>query len=145
QPLSIAAALLGIIGLLCSVMIYVDTHRTFWRFAQTAPRFLGTGALFALAPVAPRAAALLLAAKLAWESRTFFHGEISARLQRGPLARAVLTRDLLGVVAVILLVVIPEGLSSLIAVPLLLLGEIAERHLFFRAVDAPKMPGQPAA
>jgi len=24
-----------------------------------------------------------------------------------------------------------------------LLGELAERYLFFRAVDAPKMPGQP--
>ena len=28
--------------------------------------------------------------------------------------------------------------------PLLLAGEIAERYLFFRAVDAPKMPGVPA-
>jgi len=141
QLLPVAAAL-GSLGLFCSVMIYVDTRREFWRFAQTAPRFFGTAALFALAPVAPRAAAIVLAAKLAWESRTFFFGATSARLQRGPLARAVVTRDLLGLGALILLVI---SVPPWLALPVLLAGEITERSLFFRAVDAPKMPGQPAA
>jgi len=136
-----AAAALGTLGLFCSVMIYVDTRREFWRFAQTAPRFFGTAALFALAPAAPRAAAIALALKLAWESRTFFFGATSARLQRGPLARAVLTRDLFGLAAVLLLAV---AAPLWLALPLLLAGEIAERYLFFRAVDAPKMPGVPA-
>jgi hypothetical protein len=30
------------------------------------------------------------------------------------------------------------------ALALSLVGELAERYLFFRAVDAPKMPGMPA-
>jgi formate dehydrogenase iron-sulfur subunit len=142
--LPVAAAATGLAGLFCSVMIYVDTRREFWSFAQTAPRFFGTAALFALAPVAPRAAAIALALKLAWESRTFFFGATSARLQRGPLARAVLTRDLLGLIALVLLVATAHLVTYWVTLPLLLAGEIAERYLFFRAVDAPKMPGVPA-
>lgn len=135
-----AAALTGVLGLACSVMIYVDTRRSFWRLAQTGPRFFGTATVLALAVVAPRAAALALLGKLAWESRTFFAGTCSARLQQGPLARATLCRDLCGLAAVVLLATLP-GWPSWV---LLLAGELAERYLFFRAVDAPKMPGMPA-
>ena len=148
------AVFVGSLGLACSVMIYVDTHRSFWRLAQTAPRFFGTAALVGLAPVAPRLAALLLLAKLAWESRTFFDGSVSARLQRGPLRRASAVRDLLGISAVVLLIILPDcpalslSHSSLPKTSViyymtlaLVLGELAERYLFFRAVDAPKMPG----
>lgn len=134
-----ASGLLGVGGLVCSAMIYVDTRRRFWRAAETFPRFLGTAALFALAPIAPGVAAFALLAKLAWEARAFFDRSLPARLQRGPLASAVVCRDLLGLAGVILLLVAP-GVS---AVLVLLAGEFAERHLFFRAVDAPKMPGMP--
>ena len=134
------AAIVGVVGLFCSVMIYVDTRRAFWRFAQTAPRILGAAALFALAVTMPRVAAFVLLAKLAWESRTFFHGSVAARLQRGPLARAVLVRDGLGLAAAVLLFAVPGWFAC----ALLAAGELAERHLFFRAVDAPKMPGMPA-
>jgi DMSO reductase anchor subunit len=48
-------------------------------------------------------------------------------------------RDLLGLGAFVLLITLP-GWSAFV---LLLAGEIAERYLFFRAVDAPKMPGMP--
>ena len=139
--LATASATVGLIGLFCSVMIYVDTRREFWCFAQTAPRFFGTAALFALAPVAPRIAAAILLVKLAWESRTFYDGSVSARLQRGPLRTASTVRDLAGLIAFALLIVRPGPL----AYAALLAGEITERYLFFRAVDAPKMPGQPAA
>ncbi|HUR56390.1 MAG TPA: DmsC/YnfH family molybdoenzyme membrane anchor subunit [Opitutaceae bacterium] len=135
-----AAVAVGLVGLACSVMIYVDTRRTFWRLSQTAPRFFGTGVVFALALVVPLAAAFALLAKLAWESRTFFDRSASARLQRGPLARATLWRDLLGLSAVLLLVSLPGWPAC----ALLMAGELLERHLFFRAVDAPKMPGMPA-
>ena len=141
QLLRIAAAAMGTLGLLSSVMIYVDTRREFWRFAQTAPRFFGTATLFALAPISPRASALLLAVKLAWEARAFFVSSISARLLRGPLARAVYTRHLLALAA---LIPLTFATPLWLALPLLLAGEIAERYLFFRAVDAPKMPGVPA-
>jgi hypothetical protein len=136
-PLLVATAVLGLAGLFCSVMIYVDTRRVFWRFAQTAPRFLGTAIVAGLAPVVPRLAAVLLLLKLAWEMRPWFDGSVSARLQRGPLRTAACLRDLLGFGAVVLLITLP-GWGAL---TLLLTGELAERHLFFRAVDAPKMPG----
>ncbi len=138
-PLLLVTAALGLAGLFCSVMIYVDTRRAFWHFAQTGPRFLGTAAVTGLAPVAPRLAAFLLLLKLAWETRTWYDGSISARLQRGPLRTAATLRDLLGYGAVGLLVVLPGW----VAVTVLLAGELVERHLFFRAVDAPKMPGVP--
>jgi DMSO reductase anchor subunit len=127
----------GLLGLGCSVMIYVDTRRHFWRLAQTAPRFLGTAVLVALALTAPRAAGLLLILKLAWESRTFYDSRVSARLQRGPLRTGSALRDLLGIGALVLLFTLP-GWTAFV---LLVAGEIAERYLFFRAVDAPKMPG----
>ncbi len=131
---------IGLLGLACSVMIYVDTRRGFWRLAQTGPRFFGTAALGFLAVTAPFAAAFALLAKLTWESRTYFDGSVSARLQRGSLARAVLWRDGLGLMAVVLLATLP-GWPAFV---LLAGGELMERYLFFRAVDAPKMPGQPS-
>ncbi|MBL9189364.1 MAG: dimethyl sulfoxide reductase anchor subunit [Opitutaceae bacterium] len=139
QLLATAAAL-GSLGLFCSAMIYVDTRRHFWRAGQTFPRFFGTALVVAAACLAPLAAIPLLAGKLALESRTFFFGEVSARLQRGPLARAAAARDLCGLAALVLLIIAPVWL----ALAPLLAGELAERYLFFRAVDAPKMPGVPA-
>ena len=133
------AAMVGVLGLVCSAMIYVDTRRHFWRATQTFPRFLGTALVIAAALLAPLAAVALLALKLAVETRTFFFGNVSARLQRGPLARAILTRDLCGLVALVSLAIAPVWLAL---VPFLA-GELTERYLFFRAVDAPKMPGMP--
>ena len=144
QLIPIAAVTTGLVGLFCSVMIYVDTRREFWRFSHTAPRFFGTAALFALAPLVPRFAAALLAVKIAWESRSFFFGATSARLLRGPLARAALIRDLVALATLVLLVVAAPLVTYWVTLPLLLSGEIAERYLFFRAVDSPKMPGLPA-
>jgi Fe-S-cluster-containing dehydrogenase component/DMSO reductase anchor subunit len=139
RPVLLATALIGLAGLVCSVMIYADTRRHFWRIGQTAPRFFGTALVTGLALAAPRLGALALLVKLAWESRSQFDGSISARLQRGPLRTAASVRDLLGLGAFVLLITLP-GWSAFV---LLLAGEIAERYLFFRAVDAPKMPGMP--
>ncbi|MDP3073132.1 MAG: DmsC/YnfH family molybdoenzyme membrane anchor subunit [Opitutaceae bacterium] len=141
QSLPMVTATIGTLGLVCSAMIYVDTRRHFWRAAQTFPRFFGTALVVAAACLAPLAAIPLLAFKLALESRTFFFGEVSARLQRGPLARAAVARDLCGLTALVLLTAAPVWL----ALAPLLAGELAERYLFFRAVDAPKMPGVPSA
>ncbi|MBL9201618.1 MAG: dimethyl sulfoxide reductase anchor subunit [Opitutaceae bacterium] len=141
QLLVTAAAALGCLGLVCSAMIYIDTRRQLWRAAQTFPRFLGTAMTVALAFAAPFAAVAVLAVMLAVESRTFFGRATPARLQRGPLARAALTRDVFGMIALIALAVAPAWLAL---IPLIA-GELTERYLFFRAVDAPKMPGLPAA
>jgi DMSO reductase anchor subunit len=134
------AVLVGVVGLFCSVMIYVDTRRTFWRLAQTAPRFFGTAAVVGFVPVAPGLAALLLLAKLGWEARTLQGESMPARLQRGPLRTAAALRGALGLAACGLLATSPGWFAFVV----LLAGELGERSLFFRAVDAPKMPGMPA-
>ena len=131
------SAAVGCLGLACSAMIYVDTRRHFWRAAQTFPRFVGTAAVVALACIAPAAAAFTLAAKLALEWRTYFDGSTSARVQRTHFAALGVARDVLGFTAIILLL---GGAPGLALVPALL-GEFTERYLYFRAVDAPKMPG----
>lgn len=142
-----ATTLVGVAGLFCSVMIYVDTQRVFWKFESTAPRFFGTALIVGLATLFPRAAAIALLAKLAFESTSLRGASPSARLLRGPLLRFTQLRFALGFVGIAGLVAqILNGNRDLfvtyyITNGLLLAGEIAERYLFFRAVDSPKMPG----
>ncbi len=165
-----AGALLGVLGLFCSVMIYADTHREFWRFPNTAARFfgsafvLGLATTLAVAPSVPVALALLLATfvKLAGEVRATLplnHSAAeddapapalkTARLLAGPLRPVFGLRALFGLTGGILLPLalaahaVPAGMAWL-ALASALLGELAERHLFFRAVVAPKMPGLPS-
>ncbi|MBI2517811.1 MAG: dimethyl sulfoxide reductase anchor subunit [Opitutae bacterium] len=138
------AALTGFAGLLCSVMIYVDTHRAAWRLAQTLPRFFGTGAVLALAVATPRAAAFVLTAKLLFELTTLRDRSTAAQLLRGPLRRATHLRFALGAAALCgLLYGSEESVIYYMTLSAALAGELAERYLFFRSVDAPKMPGQP--
>ncbi len=135
-----ASAGIGVIALYCSAMIYIDTRRQFWRAGQTMPRFFGTALIVALTLTSPPVAALVLLSKIAWESRTQHGQSRSAHLQRGPLTALVAAREGLALISVVLLLTFPgwTALAFLIA------GELLERLLFFRAVDAPKMPGQPA-
>jgi formate dehydrogenase iron-sulfur subunit len=42
RGLGVAAALSGLAGVLCSVMVYVDTRRVFWKAALTGPKFIAT-------------------------------------------------------------------------------------------------------
>ena len=82
-------------------------------------------------------AATALVVKLGLELSTL-HGEsLSARLQRGPLGPLVVAR--LAVAGLVLAGFFT--LPALFSVLLLGVGELLERTLFFRAVDAPKMPG----
>jgi formate dehydrogenase iron-sulfur subunit len=135
-----ASAVLGLLGLGCSAMVYIDTRRVFWRAAQTVPRFFGTAAIVGAAVVAPMIAGMMLLAKMLWELRTFSSQTVSGRLQSGALSRVSAVREITGLLAVVLLVAWPGWLAATVLVA----GELAERLLFFRAVDAPKMPGLPA-
>jgi Fe-S-cluster-containing dehydrogenase component/DMSO reductase anchor subunit len=168
SALAVGTAALGILALLCSVMIYADTRRVFWRFANTAPRFFGSAAILGLAgaltaPGAPRfLGGLLVAAtllKLAFEARALAPlreeddglnspARQTARLLAGPLRAANAWRVGAALAGGVLLpLAIALGAAPFTAAwPALaccLGGELAERYLFFRAVDAPKMPGQP--
>jgi DMSO reductase anchor subunit len=155
-------------ALFCSVMIYADTHRVFWRFANTAPRFFGSAVILGLAgalisPGAPLALGYALAAatilKLAFEAHALAPvqeeddglnspARQTALLLAGPLRETNTLRvsaALLGGILLPLMVAIGAVpvTAAWPALVLALLGELTERYLFFRAVDAPKMPGQP--
>jgi Fe-S-cluster-containing dehydrogenase component/DMSO reductase anchor subunit len=136
-----AIALVGVIGIGCSAMIYIDTHRRFWSPLPTSVRFLGTALIAALIPIHTPAAITLLLSKLAFEFFQSLGKGVSAQIQRGPLHRALAIRFLLGAGSVIAFF---AG-QTLAAFVLFAAGELAERVLFFRAVDAPKMPGMPTA
>ncbi|MGH8021752.1 MAG: DmsC/YnfH family molybdoenzyme membrane anchor subunit [Opitutaceae bacterium] len=77
SALTIAVAAAGAASLFCSVMVYADTRREFWRFSSTAPRFFGSAAVLGLASALAFdpsrtlaiALSLALAAKLAFELR----------------------------------------------------------------------------
>ncbi len=166
-----AVSLVGLLGLVCSVMIYADTRREFWRVASTAPRFFGSAAVlglavaFALSPSIAAVSALGLATllKLAVEIRALrpldrydddepapTSALKTARLLTGPLGLVFRIRILLGLAGGVLLppAFATPGTSpaaAWLALALVFSGELAERYLFFRAVDAPKMPGLPAA
>jgi len=164
--LAVGTALIGVLGLFCSVMIYVDTKRVFWRFANTAPRFFGSAVILGLAgalaaPGAPLALGYILPLatllKLVFEARALSPikeeddgqhppARQTARLLTGPLRPANELRVLAALLGGILLpFTVAAGSAPAVAawpaLGLALLGELAERYLFFRAVDAPKMPG----
>ncbi|ACB75023.1 4Fe-4S dicluster domain-containing protein [Opitutus terrae] len=165
--LTLPAAVVGAVGLGCSVMIYADTRRGFWAAAQTAPRFFGGAAAMgasvaiALGIEAAGAAVVLAAAmliKLACDARVVRVLDVAdeedpsvgwlatARLLTGPLRRAFGGRLVIALVGGLLL---PAWILSADVPPWsrwlwcagMFAGELVERWLFFRAVDAPKMPG----
>jgi formate dehydrogenase iron-sulfur subunit len=145
-PALTAAA--GIAGVACSVMVYAVTQRTWWRLSATAFRFAGTTLVCGLAVaavVSPSAFAAwaltaVVAVKLAWEASVFLsrHGDLerTAVLLRRDLARPTGWRFVLGGVGALLVFALP--VAALVA---LVVGELLERSLFFRAVTAPRMPG----
>ena len=163
------AAFVGVVGLVCSVMIYVDTRRRFWRATQTGPRFfgsailLGAAAAFALG-LAPGVTLGVMAgatlAKLACdlhvlrplddcdEDDFLTSATATARLLTGPLRIEFKIRAAVALIAGVLLPgmlvagILPAAAGWMI-LGMVLLADLTERHLFFRAVDAPKMPGLP--
>lgn len=172
--LAVGTAVLGVAGLFCSVMIYADTRRRFWRVTRTAPRFFGSAVVLGLAaaaacgeglvvdatgrPLLALVLATAVLAKLAFESQALAplrdnHAPPpdvkTARLLIGPLRPAGALRigcALCGGVLAPLLLAVADAPAWLawLALVLLLAGELLERSLFFRAVDAPKMPGLPS-
>jgi formate dehydrogenase iron-sulfur subunit len=166
-PLAASTIACGALGLFCSVMIYVETRREFWRFANTAPRFFGSAVVLGVAsalatPGTPRwlgflvagATALKLFAEAQAIDPTFLDRDLpltparktALLLTRAPL-RSVnefrIGAALLGGILLPLMIAAgtaPRGLAWP-ALALAASGELAERYLFFRAVVAPKMPG----
>lgn len=167
RGLIVSSAAIGVLGVACSGMIYVDTRRCFWRATQTFPRFIGTGVVltlgtcFAAGPTSGAlAAALALAvlAKLFFEANslagTFDVGDVPRAEQKPglllqgrlrPVHEARTACAFLGGIACPALLCagpLPPAVAWL-GLTLLVAGELLERSLYFRAVDAPKMPGVP--
>jgi len=124
----------------CSAMIYVDTRRALWRPVPTFVRFLGSAIVCATALFAPRVAFAALGLKLLAEIVSVLEVPAARARVRGPLRTAAAIRVMLGVATLALLACGPAPVALVVA----LAGEVADRYLFFRAVDAPKMPGMAA-
>lgn len=162
------AAGVGVVAVFCSAMIYVDTQRPFWNGKLTFPKFalttllLGwTGTMLFAAPVASRltlvlVTMLLVVLKLVAEYSIFAgHSHTpdaplskSARLHLlrplGELFRGRLFVSVLGGLILPLMLLrldVPVNGVALLVFSFLLVGELLERHLFFVAEAARKMPG----
>ncbi|MFA6544271.1 MAG: DmsC/YnfH family molybdoenzyme membrane anchor subunit [Limisphaerales bacterium] len=162
-PITLSVTALALAAVFAQSMVYADTHRAFWSLRHTAPRFLGSTILlgFALAlafhPTARLAIALLLATvvKLACELSVLKHADTdSDRWTQLRRTAALQTGALRPVLAVRLLAAFSGGVfppftiatgtgpgaPAIGAFALCLLGELAERHLFFTSVAPDKMP-----
>jgi formate dehydrogenase iron-sulfur subunit len=161
--LGVAVAIAGVIAIGTSVMVYVATQREVWRLDVVAFRFFGTAALLGAAIAGHATLVIGIAGgKLAIEAfllsrvRDRRHGPFrrSAALLLGPLARLTALRFAAGaiggvVLPLVLLAVaggpdVGDGFRLALggaALAVLIVGEALERHLFFVAAAAPRMPG----
>lgn len=153
-PLLYSSAGIGLIGVLTSVYIYVDTQRSFWKFPFSAAKFYGSVALGAVAflMLGSDGNALGLAAAFAGLSVLKLGVEWLAfrdNFQSSGIVRGVLASTWKGRIGVALASCAAALVGSLTGVDVLIYavlglligGELLERVLYFRAVNAPKMPG----
>ncbi|MGJ8697679.1 MAG: DmsC/YnfH family molybdoenzyme membrane anchor subunit [Verrucomicrobiaceae bacterium] len=139
---SLIPASLG--AIFTSVMIYHDTKRTSWHLAKSLPAFFltftATATLF-LNPLLFTLSVILLLAldlKLLLPARSadWSPAQHSAKIRLAPLQRVTRSRLLT------LALTIPLAfINPWLTLPVLLASELCSRHLFFRTVHAPKMPG----
>jgi formate dehydrogenase iron-sulfur subunit len=159
-----AAAFTGLLGVLCSVMIYVDTRREFWSGPQSGAKFFGTVLLLGAASawVFAHTAALIPLVMVAAIGKLAFEHRIYRRLldddtlgqeplsktahllvgELGLFARSRVVCGLVGGVLLPALCLLTPGVSLAVsAFALCVIGELLERYLFFTAVVTRKMPG----
>ncbi len=164
HPASGIAALLGLGSVFCSVMLYADTQREFWSFGRSFGKFFGSVTLLGLAGSGTLldssacwgATIAVFLAKLATDLEILRFLKVpgfpplkkSALLITRRFSRIAFARVAFGICGGVLL---PGALlvarhpfgraTGLVAVLLLLAGEMCERFLFFAAVAPTKMPG----
>ncbi len=109
-PLAAIAAVTGVAGIACSVMIYAKAHRSWWRVAVTGPKFVLTAAIAGLAVRMPMAAAVVLALKLLLELTVWASPVAAADLRMPSLRRYGL--GVAGIVALALAAVAPVAHRS---------------------------------
>jgi formate dehydrogenase iron-sulfur subunit len=134
----------GVLGVFCSIMVYVDTQRPDWSMGNTAVRFFGTVVLFmALAMACVNGswvgfAMAVQGAKLGWELLNVGWNRKSyrSRMHWEALPRWTWAR-VLGAIGVICL----TWGSPRFAMVGLVGVELLERALYFKTVKAWRMPG----
>lgn len=165
-PLEVASIVAGTVAVFCSAKIYMFTGRKFWLGEKTLVKFgltplvLGSAVGLAAAAIGGGSTlgwAILLmlttGGKLLNESKTLRETDgdlgLTAGLQRGALLPITVTRFTAGVVGMLAAVGVTCGIApellGVTAVVALLLGELAERHLYFSSVVPLRMPGGPPA
>ena len=151
----LAAVGAGVAGVGCSVALYAFTKRTYWSAGRTALTFVLSAAATGLVTTAVArpslggAAAALAGVKLLRELAFFRHlrsapssdHRRSALLLRGDLWGSVQVRHLLGWLGVAFALA-PTPQATLVAVVLIVAGELIERNHFFQIAVAPRMPGE---
>jgi DMSO reductase anchor subunit len=167
---ALCAALAGLTAVACSAMIYVDTRRPFWNAPMTFGKFISTtlllGGATTLALGGPAVALIAVlvgtVTKLASENRIFrfLVNEQDPHLSAlnktallltgrfGFVSRVRVLCALVGGIVLPLAMVLSDQAGfafSIAALALCLAGELIERHLFFVAEVAPRMPGGAAA
>lgn len=161
-PLEVASIFAGAVAVYCSAKIYMFTGREFWLGEKTLLKFgltpvvLGSAVGLAAAAIGGGStlawAALLavaIAGKLLYEATALDATDgdlaLTARLQRKNLAPVTVVRFTAGGVGLAAAICAALGLSPVLfgvtAVLALLVGELAERHLFFSSVIPLRMPG----
>jgi Fe-S-cluster-containing dehydrogenase component/DMSO reductase anchor subunit len=155
-PMAVSVLLTGMSGVSCSIMVYHDTRRKFWRWPAVAEKFLGTtlilgAALLNLPAVVLITGALKFPFELSYSAKSWsaatwrrFGFSDSRELQR---TRWLLTHDLKSTYILQLVTLVGGTVLSfafpILAFAILLLSELLERHLFFVAVSPDRMPGTP--
>ncbi len=170
-PLASVTAALGLLGVFCSAMIYVDTRRTFWNRELTFTKFFGTTLLLGssasaavlgwagvrdeVVAVFAIVATLIRTALFGWEFQNLhrtLRDEGDAN-HRSALVMWKLRRPLLlarvalfaGSTLFGILTITGAGWSAAFYATLSFLltftSQFIERYFFFTAVVAPRMPG----
>lgn len=161
-PTIITAASLGVVGLVCSALLYAATERPLWRAPATIVRFCATavalgGAAIGVSTSAPGVVFLLIPAavfvELVADVSVLLHLRDrhnsplrrSASLIAGPLRTWAQVRVLLAVIGGIVLPLTVGAPAAPVTLAGLLVVALISRHLFFVAVSAPRMPGRATA
>lgn len=147
-------AFIGLVAVFTSAMIYIDTQRTWWSGARTSVSFFGTVAKLgasgtaAITGDAVFTTAALLSGALFWfaETRVQRGCDKSLRVVKAKLSGIAMAKRVLAVTAMVcqaMALALPAW--AWVLGPAAFVGSlitcVCERVIFFKAVDAPKMPG----
>jgi formate dehydrogenase iron-sulfur subunit len=141
QLMAVSVSLTGMSGVLCSVMVYHDTRRKFWRWPAATEKFLGTTIILGAAVTQLPVIVMVTAALKFVAELSYLRGR-SRELQRtSHLLRTELRPPYVLQLTALTLGGLIAPFSIVAAFTLCLVAEILERHLFFIAVSPDRMPG----